>query len=118
MSPNRVLLAALLLGGPAGLVAQSAIAWTPSFPRAIEKARAENKPIFVAIYMDGERANDEMANDVYKESALLELSKQTVYLFCSKDDHGAKCTRVAPGPGALRHRVHEQDESPVFRGRE
>jgi hypothetical protein len=106
MTPYRVLLVALLLGGPAGLVAQSGIAWTPSFPAALEKARAENKPIFVAINMDGERANDEMANDVYKDSALVELSKQTVNLFCSKDDHGAKCTRVA-GIGCEDHKKCE-----------
>lgn len=73
-------LAALL---SASLAAQSGIRWTPSFEDALAKAKAENKVILLAFNMSGERANDEMVADHYKDPVLGKLSANTINVFCS-----------------------------------
>ena len=87
-------------------LAQS-ISWTASWEAALEHAKKEQKPIFIAINMDGERANDEMVRDVYKDPALVSLSQNTINLFCSKETHGSGgCTRV-PGIACADHKKLE-----------
>lgn len=94
----------------APLTAQATIAWTPGFAEALEVARKEKRPVFVAINMDRERANDEMAREVYKDATLVELSKHSVNLFCSQDSHGGTCTRVG---GGLHCEDHQKAEIAV-----
>lgn len=82
------------------------ITWTTTWEQAVARAKAENKPIFVAINMEGERANDEMAKVHYHDPAIVKLSEKTVNLFCSQSDHGATCTR-ATGITCRDHRQLE-----------
>ena len=92
------------------LCAQASISWTPGFAEALELARKDNRPVFVAINMDRERANDEMVREVYKDPTLVDLSKHSVNLFCSQDSHGGTCTRVA---GSLHCEDHQKAEIAV-----
>ena len=92
------------------LRSQSSIQWTPGFAEALETARKEKRPVFVAINMDRERANDEMVREVYKDPTLVELSKRSVNLFCSQDTHGGTCTRAG---GGLTCEAHQKAEIAV-----
>ncbi len=65
------------------LLAQGSIRWTPSFDDALAAAKAENKVLMLAFNMAGERANDELVADHYKDATLARLSLHTVNVFCS-----------------------------------
>ena len=84
MRTHPSLLAGLVvgvLGSP--LVGQSGVRWTPSFDDAMAQAKTDNKVVLLAFNMAGERANDEMVADHYKDPTLARLSLQTVNVFCS-----------------------------------
>ncbi|HEX5053884.1 MAG TPA: HEAT repeat domain-containing protein [Planctomycetota bacterium] len=78
---RRLLLLASLFG-PC-LAAQSGIHWTPSFDDALAAAKAEHKVVLIAFNMAGERANDELVADHYKDPTLARLSTHTINVFCS-----------------------------------
>ena len=71
------------------------IQWSPSFEDALETAAGEEKVIFIAVNMDGERANDQMAEKVYKDRDIKDLASETVNLVASADRHrkSGKCPR-------------------------
>ncbi|HEU4419522.1 MAG TPA: hypothetical protein VFT55_11330, partial [Planctomycetota bacterium] len=85
------------------LLAQSGIRWNPSFDDAVAAAKAENKVLVLAFNMAGERANDELVADHYKDPTLARLSLQTVNVFCSI----ATEARV-PGVTASQQQAAEQ----------
>jgi hypothetical protein len=60
-----------------------AIKWAPSLEDALAQAKTDNKVVLLAFNMAGERANDEMVADHYKDPTLARLSLQTVNVFCS-----------------------------------
>ncbi len=66
------------------MVAVAQIRWTPSYDQAVAAAKAENRVLFLAFNMAGERANDEMVADHYKDATLGKLSQATINLFCSQ----------------------------------
>lgn len=59
------------------------IRWTPDFTEAMQRAKAENKVVLFAFNLAGERANDEMVADHYKDPTLGKLSQATINVFCS-----------------------------------
>jgi hypothetical protein len=59
------------------------IRWTPRFDEAMQVAKAESKVVLLAFNLAGERANDEMVADHYKDPVLGKLSQFTVNVFCS-----------------------------------
>ncbi|MDG1984868.1 MAG: hypothetical protein P8M11_09890 [Planctomycetota bacterium] len=71
------------------------IQWSPSLDAALEAAAAEEQVIFIAVNMDGERANDQMAKKVYKDRKIKDLAEGTVNLIASADRHrkSGKCPR-------------------------
>lgn len=71
------------------------IAWESDFEAARARAAAENKVLFCALNMDGEKANDRMAEDVYSDKDVIALTTQTVNLIGSRFEHGGKCKRFA-----------------------
>lgn len=85
------LTAGLLLSAAPDLEARSPapqgrmISWQVDFDKAMETAKAEKRIVFVAINMEGERANDEAVQVHYKDSRLLSLSKFTINLFATAD---------------------------------
>ena len=65
------------------LAAPAAIRWAPSLEDALARAEREKRVVFVAINMDGERANREMVRDHYRDATLAKLGAHTVNVFCS-----------------------------------
>ncbi|MCU0862383.1 MAG: hypothetical protein MUC36_01205 [Planctomycetes bacterium] len=59
------------------------VRWTPRFEEAMQLARAESKVVLLAFNLAGERANDELVADHYKDPVLGKLSQFTVNVFCS-----------------------------------
>lgn len=108
-SPTR-LCAALLLWVTAHLsdTLPAQIRWEKSFDAAIAKAKAEDKILFIALNMDGERANDQMVSDHYQDDTLVKLSLETVNLFCSNNIHTrtGRCPRCK-GPSCAEHRAND-----------
>ena len=90
--------------------AHGQIQWATSLDDALEKAKAEKRVIFVAMNMDGERANDEIAADHYKDPILVKLSRNTINLFCSNNLHkkSGGCTRCK-GTTCAAHRKSDFD---------
>lgn len=67
----------------ASLLAQSGIRWTPGFDDAMAAAKTGNKVVLFAFNMAGERANDEVIADHYRDATLAKLSAATINVFCS-----------------------------------
>jgi tetratricopeptide (TPR) repeat protein len=66
-----------------GAFAQNGVRWTASFDEALAAAKADNKVLVLAFNMAGERANDELVADHYKDPTIGRLSACTVNVFCS-----------------------------------
>ena len=88
------------------------VVWSESVEVALEQARTEKKPIFVAINMDGERANNEMVAIHYQAAEIRKLTSQTVNLFASRFDHGSG-TRPCPRAGSITCAQHMLIEKQV-----
>ena len=90
------------------LSVQGQIEWADSLDAALAKAKAEKRVVFIALNMDGERANDQMVNDHYKDPVLVKLSRESANLFCSTDDHAksGRCPRCK-GPSCSWHRTND-----------
>ncbi len=90
-------LSLLVVSSAAALLPASVadIRWSPSFEDALETAASEEKVIFIAVNMDGERANDQMVEKVYKDRDIKGLAAETVNLIASADRHrkSGKCPR-------------------------
>ena len=87
------LLAALLL---AILPGADSIAWQPSLEAALERARAENRPVLLAVNMDGERANDLLAEEVYTDATIAELAALCACVVASATEHRTGDAEWAP----------------------
>ena len=73
------------------------ISWQTDFDKAMALAKAEKKVVFIAINMEGERANEEAVRVHYKDSRILSLSKSTINLFATADrGEKGKRSRVSP----------------------
>ncbi len=93
------------------LAALAGIEWQESLDAALEKARAEHKVVFVAVNMDGERANDTLANVVYQDKDIIRLAGLTVNLLASKETHAGgerECPRFGGVPCAVHQAVDKQ----------
>jgi len=96
---------ALAFAGSAPRGAAS-IAWDHEYEAALARAAKEKKPVFIAINMDGESANDRMAQKVYTDARIAALSASTVNVIASRFDHapqGKPCTRFA-GLTCIEHK--------------
>ncbi|MFT7536640.1 MAG: hypothetical protein ACI85K_002594 [Hyphomicrobiaceae bacterium] len=63
--------------------AQGKIKWETDFQAALTKAKTANQPILACFSMQGERVCDVIIAEHYTDPKLVELSQQTVNLFCS-----------------------------------
>ncbi|MCA8978991.1 MAG: HEAT repeat domain-containing protein [Planctomycetes bacterium] len=85
---------AALAWSPAPAPRVADIQWRASQEAALEEAKASNRVLFLAVNMDGERANDELANKTYGEKSIVGLSLLTVNLVASAFEHSSgKCSR-------------------------
>lgn len=82
------------------------IQWQASFEKTLAKALAEKKVVFLAVNMDGEKANERMLDKVYTEKAIVDLSQSTLNLIASAAEH-TSADKVCPrfhGLYCLDHR--------------
>jgi len=91
-SSKTVALASLLLCAP-GLAAQ--IRWQTDFEKAVDKSKTEKKLLFIAVNMEGERANEELLRLHYRDGKISKLSKSCVNLFASANPGGKRGSRVS-----------------------
>jgi len=96
----------------AALSAQAAgIVWEESFDAALERAKAANRPLFIAVNMDGEKVCEDLVKVHYRDSRIAKLSANLVCLFASTFSHrggGKSCPR-APGITCAAHQQVEID---------
>jgi hypothetical protein len=67
----------------------SEIQWQTSYEKTLEQAAANKKVVFLAVNMDGEKANERMLEKVYTDKAIVELSQSTLNLIASAAEHAA-----------------------------
>jgi hypothetical protein len=77
--------------------AQAQIAWESSYESAMTRAREQGRVVLIAVNMDGEGANDHMAQRVYTDKRVAELTSSTVNLLASRSVHAPSgpCKRFA-----------------------
>lgn len=81
------------------------IVWQSEYEAALELAASEKKVVFIAVNMDGEKANDRFADEIYKSKRIAELSSSSINLIASNFDHSKKeCSRF----GTISCREHKQ----------
>lgn len=89
-----LLLAAPLVVWTAADFTGEGIVWERDWDAAFSRAAAEGKVVFLAVNMDGEKANDVLATKTYHDELLLPLAARTVNLAASRFEHGGKtCSR-------------------------
>lgn len=94
-----------------GVRAEAAgITWQGSLDAALADAKVKKGPVFIAVNMDGERANDEMVAVHYKDPRIATLAAKCASLFASVDDHsGDKSCKRCGGPvTCVEHRAVEK----------
>lgn len=81
------------------------IEWAETFDGALETAATEGRAVFIAVNMDGERANERMLKGVYGDKRIVALSAGSVNLIASADEHKASgtCSRF----GCSSCRAHQ-----------
>ncbi len=67
----------------------SQIAWHSTVDAAVETAKRDHRVILVAVNMDGERANDQLAEDHYRDPTIGRIAANTCALIASRFDHGS-----------------------------
>ena len=85
----------------ASVATRGGIPWEEDWAAARARALEEGRVLFVAANMDGERANDRMAEDVYREKAVV-ASRANRALVASAFAHG-KGTCRSSGPSCEHH---------------
>lgn len=70
------------------------ITWEGDWAAAKARSASETKVLFLAVNMDGERANDRLANKVYHDKRVVELAGFTVPVIASAHEHSSRtCNR-------------------------
>ncbi|KAA3607253.1 MAG: HEAT repeat domain-containing protein [Planctomycetota bacterium] len=85
------------------------IEWQNDYAAAFQKAEAENKVVFLAVNMEGEAANDWLAEKLYRDKEIIQYSQHTINLIaCTfpEENPEQKCSRF---PGLTFGEVHEVD---------
>lgn len=91
------------------------IAWRSELKAAQADAKAAGQVVFVAVNMDGERANDRMAEEVYEDKRIMELAGLTVSLVASNDTHAGK-GKTCPRFGEVTCEAHRRVDADVRGG--
>ncbi|MFT6111159.1 MAG: hypothetical protein ACJA2W_004089, partial [Planctomycetota bacterium] len=63
--------------------AAKGIEWADTFDGALMTAVTEGRVVFIAVNMDGERANERMVKNVYGDKRIVALSERSVNLIAS-----------------------------------
>lgn len=65
----------------------ASIPWEGDYDQALERSGTEGRVLFVAVNMDGERANDLMAEETYRDDVIVELAGHSVNVIASTFEH-------------------------------
>ncbi|MFK5956744.1 MAG: HEAT repeat domain-containing protein [Planctomycetota bacterium] len=85
---------------------EAGIAWMESYDSAFSAAQARDTIVFLAVNMDGERANDEAAKKLYNDSLIVGLCAETVNIVASRFEHSTSGS--CPRFGSLRCEDHQR----------
>ena len=113
----KLLLTVALLA-PAVFPSAPEIAWRESFPDTMSAAAEQKQVVLLAVNMDGERANDRMAKEVYSDSTIVELSQRVLPLVASVHAHsseGKVCARFGTVTCAQHQKVDIAARSEVLK---
>jgi HEAT repeat protein len=83
-------LAAVLLAvpaPPAGAGAAATVRWAPSLATALAEAKEKGCPVLVALNMDGERGNESMVQEAYRDPHFLAVASKCVCTVGSMGTH-------------------------------
>lgn len=83
---------AVVLAAVLGSLARAggSIAWDHVYEDALARAAKEHKPLFIAVNMDGEVANDRAAQKLYRDARVVAVSGYAVNVVASRFDHAAE----------------------------
>lgn len=115
-----ILTCAFALAVAAPRPAVGTITWDKDWEQAKGRASAEKKVLFVAVNMDGEEANDRLAEKVYSDARVVAAAALTVNVVASRFDHapekrgcprfaGLECIDHKRIDGAVRQNVLKAD---------
>jgi hypothetical protein len=96
---------------PASALGSDGIQWDSQFQAALDKAKQENKPVFIAINMDGEPVCEKLVKNHYRDKEIIKLSQEMVSLFASRyyhKDQGKSCPRAGHIPCAYHQEVEKR----------
>jgi hypothetical protein len=106
--PAAALLLPVLSSGFAPTAASGPpVTWEPDLAAAFDRARDEDKVVFLAVNMDGEQANERAVKKVYTDRKVVELSALTVNLMASRFDHGVP-TKTCKRFGSVTCEQHKR----------
>ncbi|HEX5050801.1 MAG TPA: HEAT repeat domain-containing protein [Planctomycetota bacterium] len=86
------------------------IVWERDFDAALERAKTEKKPLFIAFLMDDEPANDQTIKEHYTDPEIVDLTRRFVCLACCMGEHRIGedgCTKF-PGITCAQHNEIEK----------
>jgi hypothetical protein len=69
--------------------AEAQVTWESSYETAMARAREQGRVVWVAVNMDGEGANDYLAQQVYLDKRIQDLTSTTVNLVASRSMHAS-----------------------------
>ncbi|MEM8711541.1 MAG: HEAT repeat domain-containing protein [Planctomycetota bacterium] len=94
------------------------IHWESSLADALERAKSENRVVFIAVNMDGEAGNDRMVKKVYPDKRIQALAALTVNLGASVNKHEAsgECSRLGGVPCKVHQSVEIRVRENIFEG--
>ncbi|MCP4093551.1 MAG: HEAT repeat domain-containing protein [Planctomycetes bacterium] len=90
--------------------------WQGEYAAAFELAKEKDTIVFLAVNMDGERANDNAAKKLYKNKVITELAEGTVNLVASKFVHSKSgaCPRLGGVTCEQHQRVDIKARGAIF----
>jgi hypothetical protein len=100
---------ALVLGGLAG-AQQPQIAWEPDFDETLKAAKSDGKPIFIALIMDNESANDQVAQTHFHDAEVVAESRNFHCLIASVGVHAATSAAPCPRFGCASCASHQKTQ--------
>jgi hypothetical protein len=92
------------------------IEWQSDYASAFALAKERDTIVFLAVNMDGERANDTAAKKLYKDKTIMSLSATTVNLVASKFVHtkSGTCSRFGTIACAEHQKVDIKARGAIF----
>jgi hypothetical protein len=93
-----------------------AIEWQTEYAGAFELAKERDTIVFLAVNMDGERANDTAAKKLYKDKTIVGLAAGTVNMIASKFVHtkSGACSRFGTISCAEHQKVDIKARGAIF----